>query len=123
MMFADKSLQCLACVTTSIFSVQEQEFHQSKVYTNKPNRFPECRQTRKSANGNSIYRTPHLTFAATCDGCGKSTEVTTAAIAVAIVEEAVTVAGEAVDPVGAINKDTNRFNEANSQYVTCQRFY
>ncbi len=75
MSFQEKSIQCSDCGTTFTFTVEEQEFFQSKGYTNEPKRCPECRRARKSANGNSSYRTPREMFPATCAQCGKSTEV------------------------------------------------
>jgi len=75
MSFQDKSIQCSDCGTTFTFTAEEQEFFQSKGYTNEPKRCPECRRARKSDNGNSTYRTPHQMFPVICDECGKSTEV------------------------------------------------
>lgn len=72
MSFEEKSLQCLDCNTTFAFTVEEQEFFQSKGYTNEPKRCPECRQARKSANGS---RTQRQMFPVICSECGKSTEV------------------------------------------------
>ena len=76
MSFQDKSIQCSDCGTTFTFSVEDQEFFQSKGYTNEPKRCPECRQARKSRqNGNSNYGAPRQMFPVTCAECGKSTEV------------------------------------------------
>ncbi|MFC1924838.1 zinc-ribbon domain containing protein, partial [Chloroflexota bacterium] len=75
MSFEDKSLQCFDCGTTFTFTVEEQEFFQSKGYTNEPKRCPECRRARKSANGTSLYRNPRQMFPVTCSECGKDTEV------------------------------------------------
>ncbi len=76
MSFQDKSLQCSDCGREFTFSVEDQEFFQSKGFTNEPKRCPECRQARKSERfGNSSYGTPRQMFPATCAECGKSTEV------------------------------------------------
>ena len=76
MNFQDKSLQCFDCGVTFTFSADEQEFFQSKGYTNEPKRCPECRQARKSArNGNSNYSSRRQMFPAVCSECGKETEV------------------------------------------------
>jgi CxxC-x17-CxxC domain-containing protein len=76
MSFQDKSIQCSDCGNTFTFSVEDQEFFQSKGYTNEPKRCPECRQTRKSERyGNGGYRAPRQMYPATCAECGKSTEV------------------------------------------------
>ncbi len=78
MSFEDKQLQCSDCGTTFTFSVEEQEFFQSKGYTNEPKRCSPCRQTRKSERGGgSGYgdRGPRQMFPAVCADCGKETEV------------------------------------------------
>ena len=78
MSFQDKSLQCSDCGTTFTFSSAEQEFFQSKGYTNEPKRCPSCRQARKSerygSSGGGGYRTRQM-FPAVCAQCGKDTEV------------------------------------------------
>lgn len=80
MSFEDKSVVCADCGETFTFSVEDQEFFQSKGYTNTPKRCTECRRARKSErNGNGSgdysYRAPRQMFPATCADCGKSTEV------------------------------------------------
>ena len=45
MSFQEKSLQCSDCGATFTFSAEEQEFFQSRGYTNEPKRCPSCRQT------------------------------------------------------------------------------
>ncbi len=80
MRFQDKSLQCSDCGNTFTHSVEDQEFYQSKGYTNEPKRCPECRQLRKSErHGNSNnsygYRANRQMFPAVCADCGKETEV------------------------------------------------
>lgn len=76
--FQDKSLQCSECGTTFTFSAQEQEFFQSRGYTNEPKRCPSCREARKAQQyGNSSYgyKPRRQTFPAVCATCGKQTEV------------------------------------------------
>jgi len=76
MSFEDKSLRCYDCGATFTFSAEEQEFYQSKGYTNEPKRCPECRQSRKAERyDSSSYRAPRQMFPTTCAECGKSTEV------------------------------------------------
>ena len=76
MSFQDKSLQCSDCGVTFTFSAGEQEFFQSKGYTNEPKRCPECRQARKSERyGSSNYGSSRQMFPAVCAECGKNTEV------------------------------------------------
>ncbi len=91
MSFQDKTLECSDCGQEFTFSVEDQEFFQSKGYTNEPKRCPECRQARKARNGNGGnsygnggnsygnssygYRAPRQMFPAVCADCGKETEV------------------------------------------------
>ena len=79
MAFQDKQLTCSDCGTAFTFTCQEQEFFQSKGYTNEPKRCPSCRQARKtdrygSSGGGGGYRQRQM-FPATCAECGKDTEV------------------------------------------------
>ncbi len=76
MSFQGKSLQCSDCGAAFTFSAEEQEFFQSKGYTNEPKRCPECRQARKSERyGSSNYGSRRQMFPAVCAECGKNTEV------------------------------------------------
>ncbi|MFC1906445.1 CxxC-x17-CxxC domain-containing protein [Chloroflexota bacterium] len=78
MSFQDKSLQCSDCGVTFTHSVEDQEFYESKGYTNEPKRCPECRQAKKAQrNGNGSYgsSSPRQMFPAVCADCGKETEV------------------------------------------------
>ena len=76
MSFQDKSIQCSDCGVSFTFTVEEQEFFQSKGYTNEPKRCPECRQARKTERyGNNGYGAPRQMFSATCAECGKGAEV------------------------------------------------
>jgi CxxC-x17-CxxC domain-containing protein len=79
MSFQDKSIQCSDCGATFTFTAEEQEFFQSKGYTNEPKRCPSCREARKaerygSSSGYS-YRPRGQMFPAICAQCGKETEV------------------------------------------------
>ncbi|MFC2065906.1 zinc-ribbon domain-containing protein [Chloroflexota bacterium] len=58
MSFEDKSIQCSDCGTTFTFSTGEQEFYQTKGFTNEPKRCPECRRANKaqrSQGGSNSY--------------------------------------------------------------------
>jgi len=48
MSFQDKSIQCSDCGANFTFSTKDQEFFQSKGFTNEPKRCPECRDARKT---------------------------------------------------------------------------
>ncbi len=87
MSFQDKSIQCSDCGASFTFSVEEQEFYQTKGFTNEPKRCPSCRQARKSERGgggsyggssyggSSSYGSPRQMFPVKCADCGKDTEV------------------------------------------------
>jgi CxxC-x17-CxxC domain-containing protein len=85
MAFKDKTLECSDCGSEFTFSADEQEFFQSRGYTNEPKRCPECRQARKAQHygnggnsyGNSRYghSSPREMFPAVCAECGKETSV------------------------------------------------
>ncbi len=79
MSFQDKTLQCSDCGTTFTFTGEEQEFFQSKGYTNDPKRCPSCRQARKAQRyGTDSFgssRPRRQMFPAVCAQCGKETEV------------------------------------------------
>ena len=76
MSFQDKSLQCADCGTAFTFSAAEQEFFQSKGYTNEPKRCPTCRQSRKAERyGSAGGSKTRQMFPAVCAQCGKDTEV------------------------------------------------
>ena len=58
MSFEDKSIQCSDCGATFTFSAGEQEFFQTKGFTNEPKRCPECRRANKaqrSQSGSNSY--------------------------------------------------------------------
>ena len=77
MSFEDKTLQCVNCGSTFTFSASEQEFFQSKGYTNEPKRCPACRQARKAERLGSSgegFQTRQM-FPAVCAECGRETEV------------------------------------------------
>ena len=89
MAFQDKQLTCSDCGTQFTFSAAEQEFFQSKGYTNEPKRCPTCRDARKAergpstggysgnsySSGNSNSYVARQMFPATCSDCGKATQV------------------------------------------------
>ena len=78
MSFQDKSIQCSDCGATFTFTAGEQDFFQSKGYTNEPRRCPSCRQTRKTernGNNSSGYGQRRQMFPVKCAQCGKDTEV------------------------------------------------
>ena len=84
MVFTNKSLTCADCGAAFDFTAEEQEFFQTKGFTNEPKRCPTCRQARKSERGGSSYggsggggysSAPRQMFPVKCATCGKDTEV------------------------------------------------
>jgi len=67
----DKTLTCLDCGRTFVFTVGEQEFYQSRGLQHEPSRCPECR-TAKRRYGRYGPRVMHK---AICADCGKECEV------------------------------------------------
>ena len=82
MSFQNKALSCTDCGAAFDFTAEEQEFYQSKGYTNEPKRCPSCRQAKKtergdsgSYGGSSSYGSSRQMFPAKCAQCGKDTQV------------------------------------------------
>ncbi len=80
MAFADKTLTCSDCGSAFTFTAGEQEFHQSKGFTNEPRRCPTCRAARRGSEGGGGggFRTgggSREMFSATCGSCGKEAKV------------------------------------------------
>jgi len=53
MSFEDKSMTCSDCGASFTFTAGEQEFYESKGFTNEPKRCVPCRQAKKERSGNS----------------------------------------------------------------------
>ena len=78
MPFEEKTLQCSDCGASFTFSAEEQEFFQTKGYTNEPKRCPSCREARKAQryeNDSRGYKPRRQMYPVVCAGCGKQTEV------------------------------------------------
>ena len=82
MAYTDKSLDCVDCGASFIFSASEQDFYATKGFTNEPKRCPECRAANKQQRrggygsrdsfGSGQQREMHP---AVCATCGKDTQV------------------------------------------------
>jgi len=77
MTFQDKTLTCTDCGATFTFTAREQEFYQSKGYTNEPKRCQSCRDARKAerAGAGANRGARRQMYPAVCAQCGKETEV------------------------------------------------
>ena len=69
MTLADKDLTCVECNSVFVFTVGEQEFFESKGYTNEPKRCPTCRQSRRYQQRGSLQGEREL-HPITCADCG-----------------------------------------------------
>lgn len=79
MSFTDKTLTCKECGQQFLFTIGEQEFHQSRGFENEPGRCPDCRAARKArmgtGNGMSSGRSDRTMYPVTCSRCGKEAVV------------------------------------------------
>lgn len=80
MSYQEKTLTCEDCGQSFAFTVEEQEFHAQKGYTNLPKRCSSCRAARRdgrggSSTGGGYGRSSREMFPVTCAQCGKQTEV------------------------------------------------
>src|SRR5208283_248372 len=81
--FEPKTLTCCDCGITFTFSAEDQEFFQTKGFTNEPKRCLTCRAARKTERGGNTgygsssnsYGSARQMFPATCADCGKATQV------------------------------------------------
>ncbi len=81
MPYTDKTLACSDCGAEFIFTAGEQEFHESKGFTNEPRRCPNCRRARKGdsprggGGGGFGGGGDREMFTVTCSSCGKDAKV------------------------------------------------
>ena len=68
----DKNLTCADCGEEFPFSADEQQFYESKGFTD-PKRCPDCRAKAKAARGGG--RGPREMHDAVCADCGEETQV------------------------------------------------
>lgn len=76
MTYRDKSIQCIDCGRTFLFTGSEQEFYASKGLPNQPKRCPECRARKRAERINAGgYRSTRQMYPAVCAECGRDTMV------------------------------------------------
>ncbi len=80
MSYQEQTLTCVDCGQAFAFTVEEQEFHAQKGFTNLPKRCPNCRAARREGQGGSgssggYGRSTREMYPATCAQCGKETQV------------------------------------------------
>ena len=69
-MYQDKTLICKDCGNEFVFTAGEQEFYDSKGFTNEPQRCKACRDLKKRQS-----RGDREMYAATCASCGNEAKV------------------------------------------------
>ncbi len=77
MSYADKTLICRDCGQSFTFTVGEQEFYESRGFSNEPGRCPDCRAARKmerSGYGGG-YGRQRESYTVTCHSCGNQARV------------------------------------------------
>ncbi len=74
MTLSDKTLTCVECGSGFTFTAGEQEFFQSKGYTNEPKRCPTCRESRRSQQRGYGFGMREM-HPAVCAQCGVDTTV------------------------------------------------
>ena len=74
MALSDKSLTCVECGAGFTFTVGEQEFFNSRGYTNEPRRCPDCRGARRNQQRGG-YGAAREMHPAVCAQCGVDTMV------------------------------------------------
>ena len=79
MAISDKDITCRDCGAVFVFTVGEQEFFNSKGFTNEPSRCPACRGARRSqqggGGGGGYSSGPREMHPAVCAQCGIDTQV------------------------------------------------
>ena len=77
MAFEERTLTCVECGQSFAFTVEDQEYHAQRGYTNDPKRCPSCRQARRDSNfgGGSYGSSRREMYPVVCAQCGKATQV------------------------------------------------
>jgi CxxC-x17-CxxC domain-containing protein len=79
--YTDKALTCVDCGAPFTFSVEDQEYHASRGFTNEPKRCSACRAARKSERGGGrgygegYGASARQMHSVVCAQCGKNAEV------------------------------------------------
>ena len=78
MVFEERTLTCVECSASFPFTVEDQQFHSERGYTNEPKRCPSCRDTRRAERRGGMGVGGGMTrqmYPVVCAQCGKDTEV------------------------------------------------
>ena len=74
MVFEERTLTCVECSASFPFTVEDQQFHAERGYTNEPKRCPSCRDTRRAERRGGVGINRQM-YPVVCAQCGKDTEV------------------------------------------------
>ena len=79
MVTEDRTLACVECGESFVFSLDDQRYHQEKDYSD-PKRCPSCRQARRTyrnqGEGGGVDRSsPREMYAVVCAQCGADAQV------------------------------------------------
>lgn len=79
MVFQERPLTCVECNNTFPFTVEDQQYHAEKGYTNEPKRCPSCRDARRAdrrgSSSGGFGGGPRQMHSVVCAQCGKDAEV------------------------------------------------
>ena len=80
MTYQDRTLNCVECAQTFVFSADDQTYHAEKGYANEPKRCPSCRQKRRDQRssdgfGYGYSQGPREMHSVVCAECGKDATV------------------------------------------------
>jgi CxxC-x17-CxxC domain-containing protein len=78
MQFQDKTLTCIDCGQTFVFTAGEQEFFAQKGFQNEPKRCKGCKATKRAGAGGTAGAAPGASrelHEVTCSSCGQKTTV------------------------------------------------
>jgi CxxC-x17-CxxC domain-containing protein len=80
--YTEKPLTCVECGAQFTFTVEDQEYHASRGFTNEPKRCPDCRAARRGGGGGGGGgggygggSGPRQMYPVVCADCGQQTEV------------------------------------------------
>jgi len=75
MSFQDKSLTCVDCGQTFVFTAGEQEFYAQKGFQNEPKRCKACKSTKRGSERGGEGGGSREMHEVVCSSCGQKTTV------------------------------------------------
>ena len=76
--YVDKTLECVECGGSFVFSADEQELFAGRGFANEPKRCPQCRGARRQRRGDgdgSGFNQRRQMYDAVCAACGHECQV------------------------------------------------